>query len=176
MFSQPGNYRIHVEDKDWYKEYTEFYVWKWNKTQVTTKAPEEDEYYIARSCKKYKIEFLNNLGVYTSPNLKQDEYFVSKDYFKRYIDSKNKRADWCPTNIWWITTTYRDTSNSSDRYTAPNGKVYFINWKNWSYSSTELDKELNGSKKFWSVTDLKYFIRDRNPFISMAKLWPTTAK
>lgn len=176
MFSQPGNYRIHVEDKDWYKEYTEFYVWKWNKTQVTAKAPEEDEYYIARSCKKYKIEFLNNLGVYTSPNLKQDEYFVSKDYFKRYIDSKNKRADWCPTNIWWITTTYRDTSNSSDRYTAPNGKVYFINWKNWSYSSTELDKELNGSKKFWSVTDLKYFIRDRNPFISMAKLWPTTAK
>jgi hypothetical protein len=113
------------------------------------------------------------LGVYTSPNLKQDEYFVSKDYFKRYIDSKNRRADWCPTNIWWITTTYRDTSNSSDRYTAPNGKVYFINWKNWSYSSTELDKELNGSKKFWSVTDLKYFIRDRNPFISMAKLWPT---
>lgn len=176
MFSQPGNYRIHVEDKDWYKEYTEFYVWKWNKTQVTAKAPEEDEYYIARSCKKYKIEFLNNLGVYTSPNLKQDEYFVSKDYFKRYIDSKNKRANWCPTNIWWITTTYRDTSNSSDRYTAPNGKVYFINWKNWSYSSTELDKELNGSKKFWSVTDLKYFIRDRNPFISMAKLWPTTAK
>lgn len=171
MFSQPGNYRIHVEDKDWYKEYTEFYVWKWNKAQVTKAS--DDEYYIARSCKKYKIEYLNNLGVYTSPNLKQDEYFVSKDYFKRYIDSKNRRADWCPTNIWWITTTYRDTSNSSDRYTAPNGKVYFINWKNWSYSSTELDKELNGSKKFWSVTDLKYFIRDRNPFISMAKLWPT---
>jgi len=171
MFSQPGNYRIHVEDKDWYKEYTEFYVWKWNKAQVTKTS--DDEYYIARSCKKYKIEYLNNLGVYTSPNLKQDEYFVSKDYFKRYIDSKNRRADWCPTNIWWITTTYKDSSNSSDRYTAPNGKVYFINWKNWSYSSTELDKELNGSKKFWSVTDLKYFIRDRNPFISMAKLWPT---
>lgn len=177
MFSQPGNYRIHAQDKDWYNDYVQFYVWKWNnKTQVTTTKAAEDEYYIARSCKKYKIEYLNNLWVYTSPNLKQDEYFVSKDYFKRYIDSKNKRADWCPTNIWWITTTYKDTSNSSDRYTAPNGKVYFINWKNWSYSSTELDKELNGSKKFWSVTDLKYFIRDRNPFISMAKLWPTTAK
>ena len=178
-FSQPGNYRIHVEDKDWYNDYVQFYVWKWNnKTQLTTsKEPQdEDEYYIARSCKKYKIEYLNNLGVYTSPNLKKDEYFVSKDYFKRYIDSKNKRTDWCPTNVWWITTTYKDSSNSSDRYTAPNGKVYFINWQNWIYSSTELDKELNGAKKFSTINDLKYFIRDRNPFISMAKLWPITTK
>ena len=173
------NYRIHVEDKDWYNDYVQFYIWKWSKkTQLTTtKEPEdEDEYYIARSCKKYKIEYLNNLEVYTSPNLKQDEYFVSKDYFKRYIDSKNKRADWCPTNVWWITTTYKDSSNSSDRYTAPNGKVYFINWQNWIYSSTELDKELNGAKKFSTINELKYFIRDRNPFISMAKLWPITTK
>lgn len=178
-FSQPGNYRIHVEDKDWYNDYVQFYVWKWNnKAQLTTsKEPQdEDEYYIARSCKKYKIEYLNNLGVYTSPNLKKDEYFISKDYFKRYIDSKNKRTDWCPTNVWWITTTYKDSSNSSDRYTAPNGKVYFINWQNWIYSSTELDKELNGAKKFSTINDLKYFIRDRNPFISMAKLWPITIK
>lgn len=171
MFSQPGNYRIHVEDKDWYKEYTEFYVWKWNnKTQVTTtKEPaDEDEYYIARSCKKYKIEYLDNLGVYSSPNLKKEEYFISKDYFKRYIDSKNKQIEWCPTNVWWISTTYKDTSNSSDKYAAPNGKVYFINGQNWSYSSTQLDKELNGAKRFSTINELKYFIRDRNPFINMS--------
>jgi hypothetical protein len=175
MFSQPGNYRIHVEDKDWYKEYTEFYVWKWNKTQLTTKES-EDEYYIARSCKKYKLEYLNDLWVRSSPNLKKDEYFISKDYFKRYIDSKNKRADWCPTNVWWISTTYKDTSNSSERYAAPNGKVYFIDKQNWNFSSSELDKELNGAKKFSTINELKYFIRDRNPFISMAKLWPITIK
>ena len=168
MFSQPGNYRIHVEDKDWYKEYTEFYVWKWNnKAQVTTTKIDEDEYYIARSCKKYKLEYLNNLGVRTSPNLKKDEYFINKDYFKRYIDSKNKQIDWCPTNIWWISTTYSDKSNSSSQYAAPNGKVYFISNQNGKYSSNELDKELNGSKKFSTISDLKYFIRDRNPFINM---------
>lgn len=172
MFSQPGNYRIHVEDKDWYNDYVQFYVWKWNnKTQVTTtKEPEqdEDEYYIARSCKKYKIEYLDNLWVYSSPNLKKEEYFINKDYFKRYIDSKNKQINGCPTNVWWISTTYKDTSNSSDRYAAPNGKVYFINGQNWSYSSTQLDKELNGAKKFSTINELKYFIRDRNPFINMS--------
>ena len=176
-FSQPGNYRIHVEDKDWYNDYVQFYVWKWNnKTQLTNTKESEDEYYIARSCKKYKLEYLNDLWVRSSPNLKKDEYFISKDYFKRYIDSKNKRADWCPTNIWWISTTYKDTSNSSERYAAPNGKVYFIDKQDWNFSSSELDKELNGAKKFSTINELKYFIRDRNPFISMAKLWPITIK
>ena len=169
-FSENGNYRIYVQDKDWYRDYVQFYVWKWNKTQLTstpTKESNNDEYYIARSCKKYKLEYIDDLGVRTSPNLKMNEYFINKDYFKRYIDSKNKQIDGCPTNVWWISTTYSDKSNSSKQYAAPNGKVYFISQENGSYSSKELNKELNGTKNFSSINNLKYFIRDRNHFLNM---------
>ena len=169
-FSENGNYRIYVQDKDWYRDYVQFYVWKWNKAQLTstpTKESNDDEYYIARSCKKYKLEYIDSLGVRTSPNLKINEYFINKDYFKRYIDSKNKQIDGCPTNVWWISTTYSDKSNSSKQYAAPNGKVYFISQENGSYSSKELNKELNGTKNFSSINNLKYFIRDRNHFLNM---------
>jgi hypothetical protein len=129
-----------------------------------------EEVYISRSCKKYRIQYNAWLWVFTSPDLKKAEYFINKDYFKRYIDSKNKQVDGCPTNIWWISTNYNDTSNSSSKYTAPNGKVYFINQESWWYKSNELEKEINAKKNFWSITDLKYFIRDRNPLINMDKV------
>ena len=130
----------------------------------------DEEVYISRSCKKYRIQYNAWLWVFTSPDLKKAEYFINKDYFKRYIDSKNKQVDGCPTNIWWISTNYNDTSNNSSKYTAPNGKVYFINQESWWYKSNELEKEINAKKNFWSITDLKYFIRDRNPLINMDKV------
>ena len=133
----------------------------------------QEEVYVARSCKRYTITYSDSLNVYTSPNLNISEYFVSKDYFKRYIDSKNKYQSGCPTNVWWISTNYSDKSNDNSRYTAPNGKVYFITWRDWNYYSNELNKELKTPTSFKTIQELKYYIRDRNPLISMAALWPT---
>ena len=200
-FSKNWYYRIYAEDKDWYDTYIEFKVsnktttqtitstssWSNNTTVNSTNTinsiiqkyiPEvyedtSEEVYIARSCKKYTIRYSDSLNVYTSPNLNMSEYFISKAYFKRYIDSKNKYQSWCPTNIWWISTNYTDRTNDDSRYTAPNGKVYFITWTEWNYYSDELNKELKTPTSFRTIQELKYYIRDRNPLISMAALWPT---
>ena len=119
--------------------------------------------YTSRSCKIYNIEYIDSLWVYTSPNLIKKEYFINIDYLERYIDSKNPQQYNCPNNWWRISTFYNDNSNSSDRYTAPNWKVYFITNQNWSYTSNELSK----TKSFWTINELKNYIRDRNPLIYM---------
>ena len=119
--------------------------------------------YTSRSCKDYNIEYLSELWVYSSPNLLKTEYFVNAEYFKRYIDSKNPQRNGCPTNVWWISNSYIDSSNSIYRYIAPNWKVYFITNQNWSYTSKELSKV----KYFWTINELKSYIRDRNPLIWM---------
>ena len=158
-----GKYRIYVEDKDWHSDYVQFQVWD----------SDEEEVYISRSCKRYIIRYNSDLWVYTSPNLLKNEYFVSKDYFKRYVDSKNNRIDGCPTNVWWISTRYYDDSNSSDKYIAPNGKVYFIVWKWWNYYSDELNKELKTPTGFSTISELKNYIASRNPLIPIinTKVW-----
>jgi len=119
--------------------------------------------YTSRSCKNYDIEYLSELWIYSSPNLLKTEYFVNAEYFKRYIDSKNPQRNGCPTNVWRISNSYIDSSNSIYRYTAPNWKVYFITNQNWSYTSKELSKV----KYFWTINELKSYIRDRNPLIWM---------
>ena len=125
-----------------------------------------DEVYISRSCKEYRIQYNTWLWVFTSPDLKKAEYFINKDYFKRYIDSKNKQVEGCPTNVWWISTNYKDTSSSNEYYIAPNGKVYFFTRENWTYKSSWLTKD----KQFQSLSEIKYYIRDRNPLIWMTNI------
>lgn len=126
----------------------------------------DEEIYISRSCKQYRIQYNQSLWVYTSPNLKKTEYFISKEYLKRYIDSKNPQKENCPQNSWWITTSYRDKSESSNNYIAPNWKVYFISQQKWYFTSDEL----NTKKNFNSISALKYFIRDHNPLIWMTSI------
>jgi len=129
------------------------------------KSSNTESVYTSRSCKVYNIEYIDNLWVYTSSNLKKQEYFINVDYFKRYLDSKNPQKSGCPVNGWYITKFYEDQSNSIDRYVAPNWKVYFITNQNWSYTSNEISK----SKSFWTINELKNYIRDRNPLIYMWK-------
>ena len=161
--SQAGKYRIYAEDNNGHTDYVQFQVWD----------SDEEEVYISRSCKKYIIRYNSDLWVYMSPNLLRNEYFVSKDYFKRYVDSKNKQIDGCPTNVWWISASYRDNSNSTDKYIAPNGKVYFIKSLWWRYYSDELNYELKTPTSFNTIQELKYYVRDRNPLISMVvDNWP----
>ena len=122
-----------------------------------------DEIYKSRSCKEYRIQYDSWLWAFTSPNLQKTEYFINKEYFKRYIDSKNPQKEWCPTNEWWISTSYKDSSTSSTHVIAPNGKIYFISGGNWSYYSNNL----TSNKSFWSLTEIKNFIKNRNPLINM---------
>jgi len=120
--------------------------------------------YISRSCKPYNIEYIPSLNAYTSPDLKKKEYFVNIEYFKRYVDSKNaQNAECYVTNRSRITTSYIDTSNSNNRFVAPNWKIYFINQQNWFYRSSDI----NSSKNFTTIDELKNYIKKRNPLIPM---------
>lgn len=123
--------------------------------------------YISRSCKPYNIEYISPLNAYSSPDLNKKEYFVNIDYLKRYVDSKNAQNAECYTSRSWITTSYEDTNNSTDRYIAPNWKIYFITQQDWKYTSYEL----NSLKYFSTIDELKKYIKNRNPLISM---WTTT--
>lgn len=123
--------------------------------------------YTSRSCKVYNIKYIDALWAYTSPDLNKKEYFINLDYFKRYVDSKNTQVPSCLSNEWRINTSYTDKSNSTERYTAPNWKMYFIAQKNWLYTSSELSVRRN----FSTINELKTYIRDRNPLINM---WSNT--
>ena len=124
-----------------------------------------DEIYKSRSCKEYRIQYDSTLWAFTSPDLQKKEYFINKEYFKRYIDSKNPQKEWCPTNAWWISTSYKDSSTSSTHVITPNWKVYFISTGNWSYYSNNLTT----NKSFASLIEIKNFIKNRNPLIIMTK-------
>ena len=119
--------------------------------------------YTSRSCKVYSIKYIDALWAYTSPDLNKKEYFINLDYFKRYVDSKNTQVPSCLSNEWRINTSYTDTSNSTESYTAPNWKMYFIAQKNWLYTSSELSVR----RSFSTINELKTYIRDRNPLINM---------
>lgn len=137
-----------------------WYFWD---SASTNSSSNSESRYTSRNCKFYNIEYNSGLWVYTSPNLKKKEYFISSDYLKRYIDSKNPQTNNCPTNEWRISTFYNDNSNNSERFIAPNWKVYFITNQNWFYTSNELSK----AKNFRTINELKNYIRDRNPLVWM---------
>lgn len=120
-----------------------------------------EEIYIARSCKQYKLQYNSSLNAFTSPDMKKSEYFINKDYLKRYLDSKNPQKSNCPINSWWISTPFSDSTNSSNSFTAPNGKVYSISNENWSYSSSNFTT----NKSFATLAEIKNFIKSRNPLI-----------
>ena len=185
-FSKNWYYRIYAEDEDWEDIYTEFKVSSKSsqtstqtnnttgtnniQTNSSTNWSNLDEYssnssskYISRSCKPYNIEFISSLNAYTSPDLNKKEYFVNIDYFKRYVDSKNAQNAECYTERTRISSPYIDNENRTDRYIAPNWKIYFIIQENWLYTSNELS-----SQKWFSTNDeLKEYIKNRNQLISM---------
>ena len=117
-----------------------------------------EEVYLSRNCKQYRIQLNQWSWVYTSPDLQKNEYFINKEYLKRYIDSKNSQKSNCPNNKWRINTFYDDKSNNSEYYIAPNWKVYFIENLNWSYTSKQFSK----TKNFWTIDELKKYIRNNN--------------
>lgn len=139
------------------------YTWSSYTESTNLYIDTSDEIYKSRSCKEYKLQYNSDLWAFTSPDLQKTEYFINKDYFKRYIDSKNPRKEWCPSNEWWISSSYVDNSNNTDKYIAPNWKIYFILYENWKYHSNQLTKTVD----FPSYNEIKYYIRDRNPLINM---------
>ena len=140
-----------------------------NNTNSSSTSSSDLSKYTSRSCKTYTIEYVSSLNAYTSPNLLRNEYFVNIDYLKRYIDSKNTQNSECYIDWWWISTSYVDTYNWTDRYTAPNWKIYFIKQENWRYTSNEL----SSPRAFQTIDELKNYIKERNPLISM---WVTNSK
>jgi len=118
-----------------------------------------NEIYVSRSCKPYNIQYVESLNAYTSPDLNKSEYFVNVEYFKRYIDSKNAQNAECFIWGWRINSSYVDTYTWNDHVTAPNGKIYFINENNWTFSSNQL----NGAKSFSTINEIKTYIKNRNP-------------
>ena len=126
--------------------------------------------YISRSCKPYNIEYIPELDAYTSPDLKKKEYFVNFDYLKRYVDSKNAQNAECYIERTWVTTWYIDMNDYTDRFIAPNWKIYFISEENWYYMSSQL----SSPKTFATISELKKYIKDRNPLTSML-IYPQTS-
>lgn len=149
--------KVAIEDL-WYN--ASEYLWKNIDSDIILI---KDDEYTSRSCKTYKIEYIDSLDVYTSSDFKKKEYFVNIEYLKRYIDSKNPKQTNCSTNWWRISNPYNDTSNSSNRYIAPNWKIYFISNTSWWYTSYEM----NNPKNFSSLSELKSYIRNRNPLVWM---------
>lgn len=113
--------------------------------------------YTARNCNVYKIEYLDDLWVYTSPDMKNVAYFISADYLKKFIDQNVTGKEWCPKSSITITS-YTDQSNSKSRFVAPNWKVYYITEKNWVYSS----KQITSWRTFKSLSEIKEFIKNNN--------------
>jgi len=168
-FKKEWYYRIYVKDTDDNEAYIQFSVDIDDEDEdedndnedSENDEPIEDEIFIARNGKKYTIQYVPVLKIYTSKDLKKEEYFINTDYIKRYIDSKNPQK-WS-SNRWRIATSYLDKSDNEERFVAPNWKVYYITGKNWIYSS----KQLSSWKSFSSIKQLKLFIRDHNPLIWM---------
>jgi hypothetical protein len=115
--------------------------------------------YISRSCKPYTIYYVAPLNAYTSPDLKKIEYFVNIDYLIRYIDSKNPKNSECNIGNWWISSPYTDKYTWTDHVTAPNGKVYFIDSQNGSFTSSQLTT----AKSFQTIDEIKTYIKNHNP-------------
>ncbi len=156
-----------AEDYFWKKINSDISITKTSETTVNNSYNFDWEYkttYTSRSCKSYDIEYINSLDVYSSPNLQKNEYFFNTEYLERYIDSKNPQKPNCPQNWWRISNPYDDKSNSSERYTAPNWKVYFIKQQNWLYSSDEMNKK----QFFQTLNEIKSYIRNRN---SLTYMW-----
>ena len=143
-----------------------------NSTSYTTSYQNNDwSTYISRSCKPYTVQYIQTLNAYTSPDLNRKEYFVNIDYFKRYVDSKNAQNPECSAwGWWWISSSYTDTYTWTDRYTAPNWKIYFITQQNWSYTSNELGV----AKSFSTIDELRNYIKQRNPLINMWTINPSS--
>lgn len=146
------------------------YLWKSENSNITiipnnnsNSDSSSPSTYISRSCKPYDIEYVQSLNAYTSPDLLKKEYFINIDYLIRYIDSKNANSAECYRDSWRISSSYTDNYTWTDRYTAPNWKIYFIKEQNWLYTSSEL----SSPKDFATIDELKNYIKERNPLISM---------
>ncbi|MDR0283230.1 MAG: hypothetical protein LBI53_08355 [Candidatus Peribacteria bacterium] len=113
--------------------------------------------YTAINCKVYQIEYLTNQEAYTSPDFQKPMYFTASAYIERYIDSKNPgtciKRDFYDTN-------QRFTNNSTSRYIAPNGKIYYTkSTANGKRYSDEMESPI----KFNNLTSLQQKIFNGNP-------------
>jgi hypothetical protein len=127
---------------------------------ATTLRGGEDYDYKARNCKTYRITYLSHQNVYTSPDFKNEMFFVAPAYIERYIDSKNPGN--C-TNKRQYATNPTFSNKSELRYIAPNGKIYYTDTDGKKWFSNEMES----ITKFSSLKALQNVIFSKNAQLSM---------
>ena len=117
--------------------------------------------YTAINCKTYQINYLTDREVYTSPDFQQPMYFIAPAYIERYIDSKNPgtciKRDSYDTN-------QRFSNNSTSRYIAPNGKIYYTKS---TTNGRRYSDEMESPIRFNSLATLQQKIFDENSMESI---------
>lgn len=108
--------------------------------------------YTAPNGKVYKIRYLEDRKVYTSPDFKDPKFYISYETLTKLIDKNNpKKSVWDHTSL--------DTSFAAVTVTAPNSKIFKVQKTNkWFMSYNFINP-----KYFPSLDAIKAHINQTNP-------------
>jgi len=115
---------------------------------------DNNEYYIAPNCKKYRLDYNSERQAYYSPDFIIIHYFISRDSIRKYIDDKNQGDSLCQD---------ANQESGQDRRVAPNGKVYSISRVAQGYTSIDFIY----TRTFDSLEALRKYIDYNNPAITV---------
>lgn len=148
------------KDNVWRLEYLLYLI----EDYLSDESNDEWKIHVAPNCKKYTVLYDSNKDAYYSPDMKisnwKKSYFADMSSLLRFIDANNIWGD-CDYHIYTSKSSYKNSS--SDRYIAPNGKVYDITFTNIWYTSPDLAT----TKYFASLSELKSYISKNNASVTL---------